>query len=1300
MRSSTALDVGTGAALIKLANGTKLILIIHQALIDENPNQVESLLQPHQCRAHGVAIDDCAKRHRHIDGSNGDQCIKVLNHRIPLFYDGYKCYLLLSKPTLKDIERYPHVELTSPLMYEPDKRVYTRRSRTRGNNEDNLQRWRKNLGYPTLEVVKHTLKCTTRLVSTVEAETRDYMRDHYKPRLLCLRPHRINDICFSDTFFSSIRSVRGFTMFQMFSFLECGHDVPYLMRKESQASSKYRDLVREFGAPRAIVNDNAKIMTGDAWMKVCRDFCIESHTSEPYHQNENLAERRGGMLKHAIIKLFHYGHDAPLEFWCYALEYLALVRGCLARRSLGWKPPEELLFGETLDISVFRFSWFQPIWYYDPALSFPNDKMVAGHFLNIAPNVGDAFCYVIIPSTELQKFIKHKRYNPKVLTRSVVRERKESDTQAPIYVSNVGELEFTNLDGKILNHNDDIFNNVVSFADDSLSDYGEIIPEEIPDDLIVDNHGNIIIPPIQSDSDSIISTHLDGDSISESSILEEPNEFSNAEEIPHRIVDSVPAATPCDTPDPSNAPIDIPIISQTQDDLSVEKDDISITSQAEELNAHHINQYFSPDEDDFEYYDDILSHRWVDGVLELEVLYSTGESEFLIYDLVLDLDPLAVAHYIKRSSLGNDKATLKYARWARNFIRDVHRTMRRITRVRFQGSASPVLDINCHSRSSRRTNKAGHSPPNKKLKRKKKSKPGRNGRIPTTKFGVVIPRSFEHAVQLDRQNGNRLWQDAVEKEVAALIFHKCFEFKDPTYKPSSEYQFARLNLVFEVKQDLRRKMRLVIMGNLVDPRGLSTRATVVKGISVRLLSVIAHRDGLIELCGDIGNAFIQATTKEKVYTRCGPAFGDKEGCIALIVRALYGLTTSAQRFRTLLADFLRSLGFVPTRYDRDVWMRLRHSEDGYDYICTHVDDFKIVAKDPDYWLVKIKERFLVKTSGKPDYYLGNDYRFEGNEGIWTVGSKTYAAEAIRKVEEQMGVIPKANTPLPPKDCHPEMDESPLLGESDHRLFQMLVGMGNWLVVLGRFDLAFAMCSLSRFNACPREGHLILAKRVFSYLKKFPDRRIAIDSDDMDFSSVKEVLGGKPFRPDFIQDYPWAVEELDPNFPKAFGRTLQTTVLCDADHAHDLKTRRSVTGVLAFVGCTPVLWRSSRQSSVACSTYAAEFMALRTASEEAVSLRYMLRCLGIPIPNDGSAPTYLFGDNLGVIQNATNPEADLKKKHVALSFHFVREAIAAGITAPYWMEGKHNGSDITTKQIGSTEYLRHCDNLFWKPKHRH
>ena len=64
------------------------------------------------------------------------------------------------------------------------------------------------------------------------------------------------------------------------------------------------------------------------------------------------------------------------------------------------------------------------------------------------------------------------------------------------------------------------------------------------------------------------------------------------------------------------------------------------------------------------------------------------------------------------------------------------------------------------------------------------------------------------------------------------------------------------------------------------------------------------------------------------------------------------------------------------------------------------------------------------------------------------------------------------------------------------------------------------------------------------------------------------------------------------------------------------------------------------------------MALKEATEQAINIRYYLRCLGIPIPNDGSYPTKIFGDNFSVIQSASNPKADISKKHVALSFYFV------------------------------------------------
>ncbi len=60
---------------------------------------------------------------------------------------------------------------------------------------------------------------------------------------------------------------------------------------------------------------------------------------------------------------------------------------------------------------------------------------------------------------------------------------------------------------------------------------------------------------------------------------------------------------------------------------------------------------------------------------------------------------------------------------------------------------------------------------------------------------------------------------------------------------------------------------------------------------------------------------------------------------------------------------------------------------------------------------------------------------------------------------------------------------------------------------------------------------------------------------------------------------------------------------------------------------------------------------------------------------------MFGDSQSVIASSTLPTATLKKRHNALSFHHVREAIAAGITAFYKIDGKHNPADILSKHGG-------------------
>ena len=106
------------------------------------------------------------------------------------------------------------------------------------------------------------------------------------------------------------------------------------------------------------------------------------------------------------------------------------------------------------------------------------------------------------------------------------------------------------------------------------------------------------------------------------------------------------------------------------------------------------------------------------------------------------------------------------------------------------------------------------------------------------KFRFEVPKNWKEILRIDEAAGNSMWQDSVEKEVSSLIHHECFNFKSSDYKPSDDYQYCRLHLVYDINLDLNYKSRLACDGSKVDPRGLSTRATVVKEISVRLLDLI------------------------------------------------------------------------------------------------------------------------------------------------------------------------------------------------------------------------------------------------------------------------------------------------------------------------------------------------------------------------------------------------------------------------------------------------------------------------------
>ena len=122
----------------------------------------------------------------------------------------------------------------------------------------------------------------------------------------------------------------------------------------------------------------------------------------------------------------------------------------------------------------------------------------------------------------------------------------------------------------------------------------------------------------------------------------------------------------------------------------------------------------------------------------------------------------------------------------------------------------------------------------------------------------------------------------------------------------------------------------------MDPLDQNLYLSTVKTISVKLLHVIAHKKDLKQLCGDVASAYINAFTLERVYTIAGPEFGNLQGSVVLIWKALYGLQSSSECWHAHFSNTLQSIGFVPTQFDKDVWLRKSEDESYYEY---HVYSF-------------------------------------------------------------------------------------------------------------------------------------------------------------------------------------------------------------------------------------------------------------------------------------------------------------------------------------------------------------------------
>ena len=1090
---------------------------------------------------------------------------------------------------------------------------------------------------------------------------------------------RRNEPVATDTIFAEVPAVDtgGQTMAQIYVGRKSLVIDVYGMSSTKEFVNTLEDTIRKRGAMDKLISDSAKVEISQRVKDVLRAFCIDDWQSEPYYQHQNFAEHRWKFLKRNVQWIMNNRNVDP-NAWLLATQWVADIMNHTAEKSLGWRIPISLLDGQTHDISILLIFIFWDIVYcrryedhsYKGQIGSVKSNEIRGRFVGFSWSVGHALTFKILTDD-----------SKKIIHRSRVRLAKsgENNLKLDVEAGAVPERVY------IHSHHDDtqgtsrlptvdLTNNPFTIEHDEPFE-SRVNQGEEPD---VDG-----TPPDSTFSNLDDPTPLDDPPLRDLPTVETVPDEEDTDEVPPHIRTD-PRADPNDPdshldftwqslrtenptvqglppeemagrtflmpPAEDGSRVRAQIISRVQEhkrDLEAHPDLVRfkclVNNDYEEVvHYNDIVDFIEQDQtwDGTWHFRRVLQHegplkrndkKYKGSRYNVLVEWETGEKTWEPLTTVdkvgvYDTDPVTLAIYARENNL------LDTPGWKLKGMKKLAKTQKRIERHANQAKL--------HSYRTK----------------------------PIYMYGILVPRNYEQAVEIDKANGNTYWQDATALELGQIDDYNAFLDKGKGYDPGPAFKKIRCHMVYAVKHDGRRKARFVAGGHLTDTPIDSVYSSVVSLRGVRLLAFVSELNDLEIWATDIGNAYLESYTKERVYIKAGPEFGERERHTLIIIKALYGLKSSGVRWHERLADVLREMGFSISKAEPDIWMR--DKGDHYEYIAVYVDDLLLIGKDPQVIVDILSKtyKFKLKGTGPIEFHLGCDF-FRDGEGNLCYAPRKYIEKTLDNYKRIFGRYPKeAVSPLVKGD-HPELDTSDLLDEEQIKIYQSLIGSLQWAIQLGRFDIATATMTMSRYRAAPRQGHLERVMRICGYLSKMRHAVLRIRTEEPDYSDIP--LKEHDWK---YSCYPGAKEEIPHDAPTPRGKGVTSTSFFDANLYHDLISGRSVTGILHLLNKTPIDWFSKLQATVETATFGSEYVAARTSTEQIIDLRTTLRYLGVPI--NGSS--MVFGDNESVVNSASQPYSKLHKRHNALSYHRTREAVAAGITRIHHIPGKKNPADILSK----------------------
>ena len=1071
-----------------------------------------------------------------------------------------------------------------------------------------------------------------------------------------LNVFRLQDDLLTDKVYSNTPAIEGgFTEAQIFIGRKSHIIHPESISKTKPFLKCLQNFVRKWGAPIRLLADHIKYHASFRVLDYLRILWIGLWFSEAYYQHQNPFERRYQTFKRITNRTMDRTNTPP-ELWFLCMCYVAYVMNRVSDPTLHDRQPIFAATGHVGDISALTtFQWLEPVYYKQDTkqFSFPDTGETFGYFVGIAEHVGHAMTYRI-----WNKETGH------VVERSAVRSAHTEDhvnkrahpsptpydLDPPIPAAD-GEQQHTGRPpGVDPRPNDFIYSTQDTSAPAHITTpddptYGEqsYLREHGDDEILENEHdynhtiaedgtpmvvllGDDMKPKLDSEGNAIMIPGQPHDEVQGKTFKKE---FDDGTIRRARIVG--PVQTDRHTNKKGR---------QLIHDFRIKYD----SNQVEEVMTYsdvmnHLHQEANEGEDKVWSFRRILAHQgplsrndpnYKNSKYNVRVEWETGEITDEPLNVMITDAPIPLAQYALKNKL------LEREGW---------RSLKRIARRE------------------------------KKLKRMANQARLRSFRTePKYMYGFQVPRDYKEALELDKRNGNTKWEDSTKLEMEQLFDYNTFrdiglysETKIPT-----GFKRIRVHLVFAVKHDGRHKSRLVADGHLTDVPLDSVYAGVVSIRGLRTVLFLAELNGLEAYATDIGNAYLEAMTQEKVCIKAGPEFGpEHDGHLLIIHKALYGLRSSGKQFGDLLASCLKELGFFQSLAEPQIFMR--ESDGIYEYVATYVDDLCFVMRNPEAFLVQLQSEpynFKLKGSGPMSFHLGCGFERD-QHGTLCMNPRTFIDKMLQAYEQMFGASPgtKPMSPLTEGD-HPELDISDFLSDDDTQKYQSLIGSLQWLITLGRWDIQTAVMTMSSFRSKPREGHMLRVKRIYAYINRFKHFMIRFRTQEPDLSNLDRATHGEWDKSVYEEFH----EELPTDAPEPLGKRVTLIHWFDANLMHDVLSGKSVTGCIHYFNKTPMMWYSKKQATSETATYGAEFVAGRTCIEQIVDLRQSLRYLGVPVHDI----SYVFGDNESMINSSTYTYSRLHKRHNILSYHYVRSMIARGFIALTHTSSESNLADVVTK----------------------